>query len=237
MDEYHIDYLKSKFTLNKYPNNADINQMVAETNLKFERIYYWFARERTKSCRNNVDRFFSTETVQILLKELKKNKYPSTIEKKQFAEQLDLSFEQVDNWFAKNRSKSRAEIAKKQAILNQNKSIRRFNFNTNQKEYLFNEFEINTRPSENEIKNIALKLNVKPSSVKNWFLKKRMFTGDFIKRKYSKETVDVLRKEFKLNCYPNYDEKQRIALSAHLSVKQVGRWFMRARNKTKEFFS
>ena len=78
-------------------------------------------------------------------------------------------------------------------------------------------------------------LQVNYRKIYYWFERHRLENGHALKNYYhSKETTEILEREYEKNNKPSREEKKRIADLANLTFLQVEHWLNRKRYKSKK---
>ncbi len=109
-----VDYLIKKYKQNTKPNNQEVYKIASKTKFTCQQIKKWFSDERFK---RNRDHCFPEKTLNFLIQEFEKQRYPSTEMIQMFANELNLTLKQVMQWFCDRRYKYG------HAILNDKKGI------------------------------------------------------------------------------------------------------------------
>jgi len=156
--------------------------------------------------RSSINKGFTLETINELVKEFTENDYPSTKKKEEIAAKLKLNVNQITAWYRNRR----------------NKLQRRKRVPTHLINYLVKEFNKNKTPSETEFANMAVKTKLPVSCITNWF-ESRFQKKE--KKKRCVEHTDYLNKRYAENKYPSKETIRKIAAETNLTAKKVTIWF------------
>ena len=148
---------------------------------------------------------------------------------------------EVTVWFKNRRAlPSDIDLENKKDDSSPKKRIRR-DFSEFQKQELENEFETNKYVDQNDISNLAERLEIEESRVKQWFINRRNrkkyedngeYFPDKRKRKdFSDFQKQELEKEYVSNKYLDQEETSDLAKKLNLEESRITTWFKNRRNQ------
>ena len=156
---------------------------------------------------------------QILLESFQSNPHLTTAEKCRLASELNITQQQVLNWFANTRLKEG--------------KIRPFKIMTkDQKEVLMKRFQADPCPDVTKRMQLAILLNVSESKIKGWFTntrsKERSITSLESITDYQQQ---ILMHSYKANRFLTDAEKCRLAKLLHTTRAVIRQWFVKTRKE------
>ena len=270
-DTHQIEYsnfekqemLEKEYQANKYLDENEISDLANKLGMNDTEVTAWFKDRRTqKEVSSNFDfskaiektspqkrkrkEYSELEKQEMLEKEYQMNKYLDENEISDLAKKLEMPESEVTVWF-KNRRALPSDIDLENKIDNSSpkKRIRR-DFSEFQKQELENEFETNKYVDQNDISNLAERLEIEESRVKQWFINRRnrkksenngeysdnLFFTDKRKRKeFSDFQKQELEKEYVSNKYLDQEETSELAKKLNLDESKVTTWFKNRRNQ------
>ena len=93
-----------EYEQNKYPDDSVRARIALNIGLTRQQVKCWFDKRRRKIKETN-KKYFNKTTVEVLLKEYVKDKYPNDSTQARIASITDLTKQQVKRWFDKRRHK------------------------------------------------------------------------------------------------------------------------------------
>ena len=191
------EILEKEYQSNPYPDVNEISNLAKKLDFQVEQVKKWFKDRRNKNISNNdkekiiktsqpskstkSKKNFDPEKEESLEKEYLSNQYLSKEEILNLAQNLGFQEEDVKLWFKNRRNKknsnSNKKIEEKKDTTDKfqpNKRKRRKNhLDFHKIEILEKEYLSNQYPDENEISDLATKLDIQEEKVKLWFKDRR----------------------------------------------------------------
>ena len=90
------------FTLNQYPTSKEIEELANEANISKKEVIFWFQNRRHRRGISKTNRFQDHQN-NLLMDFFQKNKFPSAYEIQNLSKNLELTNEQISNWFKRKR--------------------------------------------------------------------------------------------------------------------------------------
>ena len=266
-DTHQIDYsnfekqeiLEKEYQANKYLDENEISDLANKLGMNDSEVTGWFKNRRTQKLTNSFEGFSKAieqtlpqkrkrkeyselQKQEMLEKEYQMNKYLDENEISDLAKKLEMPESEVTMWFKNRRAlPSDIDLENKKDNSSPKKRIRR-DFSEFQKQELENEFETNKYVDQNDISNLAERLEIEESRVKQWFINRRNrqkmsenngeHSPDKRKRKdFSDFQKQELEKEFVSNKYLDQEETSDLAKKLDLEESKVTTWFKNRRNQ------
>lgn len=145
-----VAYLKKKYDQNPSPSKEELKEMAEATKLTFYQVYRWFSVKKSE-----LNGKFSNKTVYELKKKFKRNKHPNEKEINKIACQLNLTKEQVQNWFQNRPHNKKIAHSKKDV------------------DYLNIQFKMNRYPTLKDINKMVPNTSLTAKQIYKWFCKTR----------------------------------------------------------------
>ena len=166
---------------------------------------------------------WTTKKFRPLRKEYDENptggRIATTSGRKEIAEELGLSEQQVYTWYYNHATKDGHKIKDS-----------RSKFKDWQRDILKNHFEIDQNPLGQDLKKLIARTRLRRRQVYHWFREER-------KRRENRETpeLDVWQEEmlesfFETNEHPSLDERSKLADDTELNERKVNAWFKNRRD-------
>ena len=265
-DTHQIDYsnfekqemLEKEYQANKYLEENEISDLANKLGMNDSEVTVWFKDRRTQKVSNNFDfskaiektspqkrkrkEYSELQKQEMLEEEYQMNKYLDENEISDLAKKLEMPESEVTMWFKNRRAlPSDIDLENKNDSSSPKKRIRR-DFSEFQKQELENEFETNKYVDQNDISNLAERLEIEESRVKQWFINRRNrqkmsenngeYSPDKRKRKdFSDFQKQELEKEYESNKYLDQEETSELAKKLNLDESKITTWFKNRRNQ------
>ena len=219
--------LEDAFEVNQQPTSEELQNLQEKTKLDVSRINLWFDRKRLGMKKQATkEKLKSQEQFNSICDELyPKNKYRTTKELNELADQIGVDRLRLRCWFRYRRIKDK-EYKPHVPIVKP--LIRR----THEEIIaLEKEYQKNKRPDLKEAGEIADRIGIKTSQVRGWFQRKRIDDEDCKKRKihHDPSVVEVFQAAYQKNPRPSVEEREDLAEIVGLTSTQVSSWFSSAR--------
>ena len=256
------EMLEKEYQANKYLDENEISDLATKLGMNDSEVTEWFKNRRTQKVSDNFDfskaieqtspqkrkrkEYSEFQKLEMLEKEYQLNKYLDENEISDLAKKLEMPESEVTLWFKNRRAlPSDIDLENKKENSSPKKRIRR-DFSEFQKQELENEFETNKYVDQNDISNLAERLEIEESRVKQWFINRRnrkksenngeysdnLFFTDKRKRKeFSDFQKQELEKEYVSNKYLDQEETSELAKKLNLDESKVTTWFKNRRNQ------
>ena len=252
------EMLEKEYQANKYLDENEISDLANKLGMNNSEVTVWFKNRRTQNFSNIFDfskaiektspqkrkrkEYSELQKQEMLEKEYQMNKYLDENEISDLAKKLEMPETEVTMWFKNRRAlPSDIDLENKKDNSSPKKRIRR-DFSEFQKQELENEFETNKYVDQNDISNLAERLEIEESRVKQWFINRRNrqkmsenngeYSPDKRKRKdFSDFQKQELEKEFVSNKYLDQEETSDLAKKLDLEESKVTTWFKNRRNQ------
>jgi len=178
--ELELAVLEMHFNKTSFPSMNEKEQILKRFNETFgqnithEQLNKWIKDQKDNSFKIIEDEErvnkkaylkFEIQDVQILLKKFEQNNYPSVQEMKDTAEDLGVGLSKVENWYKHHRR----SLAKKGQFDIKSKKY----FKKSELDFLQGMFDRDSKPTKEEILQIATQVNCSEIQIRNWFSNKR----------------------------------------------------------------
>ena len=253
------EILEKEYQTNKYLEENEIADLANRLGMNDSEVTAWFKNRRTQNLSNDFDfskaiektspqkrkrkEYSELQKQEMLEKEYQMNKYLDENEISDLAKKLEMPESEVTMWFKNRRAlPSDIDLENKKDNSSPKKRIRR-DFSEFQKQELENEFETNKYVDQNDISNLAERLEIEESRVKQWFINRRNRqkmsenNGEYSpakpkKRKdFSDFQTQELEKEYISNKYLDQEETSELAKKLNLDESKITTWFKNRRNQ------
>ena len=243
-DDQKQELLEKEYQANKYLDQNEISDLAQKINMNESDVTKWFKNRRNPTFQTSSDHvevkiedlnyenvqmnYSDIEKQEMLEKEYQANKYLDENEISDLATKLGMNDSEVTEWFKNRRTQKVSDNFDFSKAIEQTspQKRKRKEYSEFQKlEMLEKEYQLNKYLDENEISDLAKKLEMPESEVTLWFKNRRALPSDIdlenkkensspkkrIRRDFSEFQKQELENEFETNKYVDQNDISNLA--------------------------
>lgn len=232
-------FLQDKYNQNKYPDALTVLKMSLEIKVSTFQINNWFKRRRFLLGHTKMNKY-SPQIINYLTECFNRNNNPSPDDIVFMAFDINLTTNQIQQWFNDTRHRLNRTTRNIQVTTNDSqvenivvKKTRSAKYPKHVVDYLTKAYEENKYPETQKIQEIVAATNLATRQIFTWFNDRRKKFKQTTPNKFPQHVIDYLVQNYVEVPYPSGELIEKMALNTRLTTQQINQWFMHRRHKHK----